>query len=181
MRKFALMIMAVLLSCSMTTTVFAENLKKDDVVYAKYGMRGKGKEIFWHNMGSLPVLVPAGSEVKVVAINAKKVVFMVGGSQYGLLAITSGWDKYFAKNKNEVDISKSSGTVAEGMSKEDVYAIKGCPSYVAWGVKSEFKSLQEVMASDTWYYNINSGRIEVLIKFSNGKVQSIDGHGSAKK
>lgn len=171
MKKLVLMVLAGLLSCTMVSMAFADGLKKGDVVYAKYGMRGKGKTIFWHNMSALPVVVPAGSEIKIVAINAKKVVFTVGGSEYVLAG--SQWDKYFSTNKGDVDASKIASPVTVGMSKADVYLIKGCPAYIGYGEKSDRHSLDEVFASNEWYYNVNTRLRDAVILFDNGVVKSI--------
>jgi len=183
MKKLVLMVLAGLLSCTMVSMAFADGLQKGDVVYAKYGMRGKGKTIFWHNMSALPILVPAGSEVKIVGINAKKVVFTSGSNKYTLATLTSQWDKYFVKNMSDVDVSKAaSGPVSVGMSKADVYLIKGCPAYIGYGELSNRHSLDEVFASNEWYYNVNSRLRDAVIYFDNGVVKSMaDRSKKAKK
>ena len=170
MRKFVLMILAVFLSCSMATMAFAENLKKGDVVYAKYSIRGKGKEVFWHNMSALPVLIPVGSEVKVDAINAAKIIIEVSGRKFMMVSNTAQWDKFFAKDKAELKATTAEGPVKDGMSKEEVYVVKGCPAYISEGDKSNTHSYAEIMQSDYWVYNANSRSKDMVVTFENGKV-----------
>ncbi len=180
MKKLGLLFLAVVVSFSISGAAFAENLKKGDVVYAKYSMRGKGKELFWHNMSSMPVVLPAGAEVTIVAIGPEKVVLENADKKLQLLANTVQWDKYFVMNKNDVKVADAT-EAKEGMSKEEVYSALGCPSYTGYGVKSYFKSMQDVMASDTWYYNATTKAIGVLVKFENGKVKSAEKYRAGKK
>lgn len=182
MRKFAGVLLAVLLGCSVATEAFADLLQKGDVVYAMYGMRGRDKEIYWHNMRALPVLVPAGTRATVVASTYGDISFQVGAVEYHLTATAIQWGKYFAKNIKAVNLEKASlENIAEGMSKEDVYVIKGCPAYVGSNIKSDRKSLDQVLKRDVWYYSNTTARIDTVVVFSNGKVQSIQVHGHNKK
>jgi len=171
MKKLVLMVLAGLLSFTMAGMAFAAGLQKGDVVFAKYGMRGKGKTIYWHNMSALPIVVPAGAEVKIVNINAKKVVFASNKTKYTLMALTNHLDKYFVKNQSEVS-KVDSGKIDVGMSKTDVYSIKGCPAYIGYGELSNSHSLDEVLASNEWYYNVNTRLREMVIYFDNGVVKS---------
>jgi hypothetical protein len=188
MKRGVLTVLALVVSVLISGVTFAENLKKGDVVFAKYSMRGHGKELFWHNMKSMPVLVPAGTELKVLAIGPEKVVLGKVNVdkaderiKFQMLANTAQWDKYFVMDKKDSSTSAENADIKEGMSKEEVYLTFGCPSYTGYGVKSYFKSMQEIMSSDTWYYNATTRALGVLIKFSDGKVKAIENYKAGKK
>ena len=56
------------------------------------------------------------------------------------------------------------------MTKEAVYASKGCPAYYAWGKKTENYSINKIMRSDKWYYMTSSRERDVMVTFNNGVV-----------
>ncbi|MBF0569806.1 MAG: hypothetical protein HQL18_03425 [Candidatus Omnitrophica bacterium] len=174
MKRVVLTVLALAVSIAVSGSAFAENLKKDDVVYAKYSIRGKGKDLYWHNISSLPVLVPAGAEVKIADVNVKQFVIETAGNKFWFTANTAQWDKYFVKNKNDASKAGDSAEVKEGMSKEEVYLAKGCPSFTARGEKTYSESMQDIMARDTWYYNATTKALGALIKFSNGRVYAVE-------
>lgn len=182
MKKSVVAIAAFFLSCSMGSLVFAGNLKKDDTVYARYALRGKGREVFWHNMSGMQVLVPAGTELKVDAVSPDAMVLVKvdDKKKIKLQADSVQWKKYFVTNKGDLKVNEATD-IKEGMAKEEIYAIWGCPSYTAYGVKSYLKSLDDILASDTWYYNVTTGAVGALVKFSNGRVSAVDNYKVAKK
>jgi len=176
MKKISLFLLVAFLVTEVFNAVYAEGLKKDDVLYARYGLRGEGNTIFYHNMSSCPIVIPLGTEVKVVGLNKDKItVQMVDDAKiYQILAFSNCWDKYFVRDKNEIGlesvsadkkISVKSSQVVEGMTKQEVYLSKGCPAYIGYAVKSYMHSFGEVMQSDVWYYNVNSRLKDAVITF----------------
>lgn len=140
--------------------------------------------IYYHNMRSKKRLIPVGTAVEIKHVGKKYIRFKIidSNKKYKLKALSAHFDKYFVKTKEELkleDISKEvmqeikNMNVKRGMTKNEVYISRGCPSYIAYGKKSWGRSLDQVMQSDTWYYNFNRRRIEMVVKFKDDIVVEI--------
>jgi hypothetical protein len=95
------------------------------------------------------------------------------------------WDKYFVKDKTQIGLEDFSsnekdkiinGEVVTGMTKKEAYASRGCPAYIAYGIKSNASTFGDIMQSDTWYYMKTSRAKDVLVKFENSVVSSIESY-----
>lgn len=181
MKKILLMVLVVFLWVVIFSAAYAEAIKKNDILFARYGLRGKGRTICFHNMSVDPVVIPLGTEVKVINVGKEKIVAqrVDNINKYTVLAFSDFWDKFFVRNKNDIGIEKVSADkkesvennqVVEGMTKEEVYLSKGCPAYIGYGVKSYMHPFREVMNSNIWYYNINSRVKDAVITFKDGNV-----------
>lgn len=181
MRKVLIIALVVFLGVGIFATTYAEGIKKEDILFARYGLRGSGSTIYFHNMSAISVVIPLGTEVKVVKVGKEEIVVqrVDNGSKYRVCALSAYWDKFFVRNRNEIGIDSVSASnkiavennqVIEGMTKEEVYLSKGCPAYIGYGVKSNAHSFEEVMKSDVWYYNVNSRLKDAVITFQDGKV-----------
>jgi len=181
MRKKLLIALVIFLGVGIFAAAYAEGVKKDDVLFARYGLRGDGNTIYFHNMKRSPIIIPIGTEVKVISVSKEKIVVqrVDNSKQYKVLAFSDFWDKFFVRNRNEIGLESVSADkrtvvdnnqVVEGMTKQEVYLSKGCPAYIGYGVKSNIHPLEEVMKSDIWYYNSNSRMKDAVITFENGHV-----------
>ena len=186
MRKLAFVLIAVVCCVSFIGSVYAAELQKGDMVYVRSNLRADGSTIFWHNMRIYKNLIPVGTEVKIHSCVGSRISFIVpdGKTTYRIVASANQWDKFFVKNKSEIRLDRvSSDTrskienceVVNGMSKEEVYASKGCPAYLAWGKTTERSSLTDIMQSDKWYYMNNSRGHDVMVTFQNGVVVKTGG------
>ena len=186
MKKLALVVLAVVCCVSFVSSVYAAALVKGDVVYVRSNLRAEGCKILWHNMRSMRELIPVGTEVKIKRSEGSLMTFVTTDTNktYYVYADSNQWDKFFVKNKNDIGLEKFSpdrkgqvehGDVTAGMSKEEVYASKGCPAYLAWGKTTERNSLNEIMQSDKWYYMTNTRGHDVMVTFANGVVVKTGG------
>jgi 3D (Asp-Asp-Asp) domain-containing protein len=180
MKRNALLVLGVVCCLYFACSSYAAALQKDETLFTRSNLRAEKGIIEWHNMRAMPQVIPVGTEVKVAAVGGDKIVFVRrdDNKKYVLKANSAQWDKYFVKDRSEIGLEKFSGKseVAIGMSKEEVYAAKGCPAYIAWGKKSFASSLSDVMQSNTWYYMVSSRGHDTLIKFENDVVVSIGGY-----
>lgn len=187
MRKACISVIIFLCGISMCCVAFAAPLQKGDMVFTRSYLRAKDKVIFWHNLSGVPEVVPAGTEVKISRAKGERIIFVRVDTNklYELVASAGQWEKYFVKDKQEVNIDALSpekkeqiaqGDVVNGMTKEEVYIAKGCPAYLAYGKKSFANSFADVMLSDTWYYMKTSRVRDVLIEFKDGVVSSINNY-----
>ena len=183
MKKLAFMVLAVICFVSFIDSTYAATLKGVDIVYARSNLRAQGDgEILWHNMRSFRGLCPVGTEVKITGYTDKVICFVTTETKKGYVVYAADpnqWDKFFVKNKNEIGLDKFSPDtkakvinceVANGMTKEEVYASKGCPAYLAWGKKTFKISFNEIIKSDKWYYMTNRHGQDVMVTFENGVV-----------
>jgi len=175
MKKNILLLLGVF-CVGLVGNVYADALKKQDVVVTRSNLYAKGRIVFWHNMNALTEVIPANTQVAIVESEGKKIVFLRidNTKQYILEANASQWDKYFVKDVKEIGVIKS--VLAVGMTKKEVYASMGCPAYIAYGVKSYVHSLTEIMQSDTWYYMQNKRQHGKLVKFEKDIAVSVENY-----
>lgn len=181
MTKLAMALLAVVCCISFTGSAYAATLVKGDVVYVRSNLHAEGSKILWHNMRSFRVLIPVGTEVRIKRSGGSLMTFVTtdANKTYYVYADSNQWDKFFVKDKKEIGLDRLSpngkeqvekGDVEVGMSKEEVYASKGCPAYSAWGMKTEGISFDSIMRSDKWYYMVSSRGHDVMVTFANGVV-----------
>lgn len=181
MRRAILALLAVMCLIGFTVNAYAEGLVRGDIAYVRSNLRAEGYKIVWHNMSSLKGLIPVGTEVKIKGSSGGLITFVTNDTNktYYIYASSERWDKFFVKNKKDIGLDGLSPDqkkqvencdVLVGMTKDEVYASKGCPAYIAWGVKSESKSFAEIMQSDKWYYMTSSRGHDVMATFQDGKV-----------
>ncbi len=186
MKKLVFVLLAVICFVNFTGSAHAATLIKGDVVYARSNLRADGCKIFYHNMCALGELVPVGTEVKIKESTSREIAFVTTdiNKTYYIYADSAQWGKYFVKDKNEIGLDKFSPDVrakvmncevANGMTKEEVYASKGCPAFSAWGYKTEKSSLADIMESNKWYYLVTSRGHDVMVTFENGVVTKTGG------
>lgn len=185
MRKLLLVLMCLCFCGCSTPFVKMNDVGFNDTLYARSNLLVKGSTIYYHNMRVLKNVIPVGTEVKVLNFSNHVLVFSQVGTnkKYRLLAETGYYDKYFVKNKQDIGLDKMSSIVLEnvknmkvvkGMTKEEVLASYGCPAYIGWGDESLRHPLKSLLASDTWYYNVNTRDRDCLIGFKNGVVETIE-------
>ena len=182
MRKLTFVLLAVICFFSSINSVSAATLARGDIVYARSNLRAQTSgEILWHNMRSFRGLVPVGTKVKIIQGAGSVITFVTIDTNkvYMVYANSSQWDKFFVKDKSEIGLDKFSPDmkakvvnceVVNDMTKEEVYASKGCPAYKAWGEKTFKISFNEIMKSDKWYYMTNRHGHDVMVTFANGVV-----------
>lgn len=181
MKRVLSIILAIFIGMTFFVASYAEVIKKNDILFARYGLRGEGSAIYFHNMNTMAVLIPLGTEIKVIGTRKEQIIVqrVDNGKKYHVYALSDFWDKFFVHNKNDIGMERVSkdkitlvenNQVIEGMTKEEVYLSKGCPAYIGYGVKSMAHSFEEVMKSDNWYYNVSSRKRDAVITFENGKV-----------
>ena len=186
MCKLAFVLLMVICFVSFIGSAYASTLVKGDVVYTRSNLRAEGSKIFWHNMRSLRGLVPVGTKVSIERSAGGVITFVTTDTNktYHVYADSRLWDKYFVKDKEEIGLEGLSpdkkdqvekGNVVVGMTKEEVYASKGCPAYIAWGEESERIPLAEIMLYNKWYYLATSRAHDVMVIFANGVVVATGG------
>ena len=186
MKRLALVLFIVVCCASFIGNAYAGALIKGDVVYTRSSLRAEGNKIFFHNMRSLRELIPVGTEAKITKCEGGIIGFNVidTNKTYYVYANSEQWDKFFVKDRKEIGLDKFSPDakakvmnceISNGMTKEEVYASKGCPAYIAWGKTTERNSLADIMRSDKWYYNISSRGHDVMVTFENGVVVKTGG------
>ena len=186
MKKLILILLGVVCCVSFISSAYAAKLKRGDVVYARSNLRSKVDLISWHSMGSSPIVVPVGTEVSIKA-RGHGIAFVVTDTNnwYSIDTETgTKWDKFFVKDKKEIGLESlpsdkrsqiENGIITVGMTKEEVYASRGCPAYIAWGKTTERSSFADIMQSDKWYYMKNQRGKDVMVVFNNGVVAKIGG------
>ena len=181
MKKLALVLVAIVCCVSFIGSAYSSELVKGEAVYVRSNLHVDGNKIAWHNMRIFKTVIPVGTEVKIKGVMGGLITFVTTDTNktYYVYADSRQWDRYFVKYKKDIGLENLSadkkdqvekGGVVAGMSKEEVYASKGCPAYIAWGKTSEKNSLAEIMQSDKWYYMNNSRGHDVMITFGNGVV-----------
>ena len=186
MRKLGLVVLVFFYCLSFVHNACASTLQKGETAYARSNLRLDANVIWWHNMSAFQVKVPVGTEVKITDCAGSTIAFVSKNTNKTLYVVAPSklWDKYFVKDQKEIGLEKLSPdrkdqvekcAVLNGMTKEEVYASKGCPAYNAWGNKTENISLNEIMQSDKWYYNSDTRRQDVMVTFLNGVVVKVGG------
>ncbi|MDP3696879.1 MAG: hypothetical protein Q8R55_02495 [Candidatus Taylorbacteria bacterium] len=186
MRKLAFVLLAVVCCVSFIGSVYAAALEKGEMVYVRSNLHADGNVVFWHNMRIFKTVIPVGTEVKIERSSGGRTTFVTVDTTktFRVVADTNQWDKFFVKERREIGLDRLSsstktkvenGEVVNGMTKEEVYASKGCPAYIAWGKTTEKKSLADIMQSDKWYYMNNSRGHDVMVTFENGAVVKTGG------
>lgn len=187
MKKLAFVVLAVVCFTSFIGSVYAAALAKGDVVYVRSNLHVDGNKILWHNMRVYKEVIPVGTEAKIKNVSGSVVSFVKTGDSktYYVYADSSKWNKFFVKDRKDIGLDGLSldmknkvenSEVVAGMTKEEVYASKGCPAYIAWGKTSERNTLDEIMQSDKWYYMTNSRGHDVMVTFANGVVVKTGGY-----
>jgi len=182
MKKLAFVLLVAVCCVSFISNTCAAALQKGDIVYVRSNLHANGGTIFWHNMKMYKTIIPAGTEVKM----SSRTTFVTvdTNKSFTVVANADQWDKFFVKDRNEIGLDKLSSDmkttidnceVTNGMTKEEVYASKGCPAYIAWGLKTKDKSFADIMQSDKWYYNFNARGQDVMVTFQNGVVVKTGG------
>ena len=186
MRKLVFVSFVVICLVSFMDSAYAAALVQGDVVYTRSNLHVDGSKIFWHNMCAYRELVPVGTEVKIKGVSGDVITFVPTNAKktYYVYADSNKWDKFFVKDKKEIGLEKLSpdrkgqvenGEVVNGMTKEEVYASKGCPAYSAWGKKTASDTFNSIMQSNKWYYNKNTHRQDAMVTFANGVVVKVGG------
>lgn len=187
MRKLTLVLFVAVCCMSFIVSAYADTLKKGETVYVRSNLRPDGGKIYYHNMSGFSKVIPAGTEVKIRETRATSggaIVFtrIDTNKKYTLVANSKQWDKFFVKDKKEIGLDTFSSDnkekveksgVSIGMTKEEVYASKGCPAYTAWGYATEKSDLANIMQSNKWYYMASSRGHDVMVTFENGVVSKI--------
>lgn len=186
--KKTLMTVAVLLTGIMLLgqVSFAEELGlKGQTLCARSNLKAKGRTVYFHNMTKEKDVIPVGSEATIVSTGNRTIKFKVPGSDktYRLTDQPAVYAKYFVKDKSELGLDKLSPQmkqtidnmeVNEGMTKDEVLMSKGCPAYIGYGIKSWGHTLGELMASNTWYYNQDTKKRDMIVSFEDDKVTNIE-------
>ena len=186
MRKLALAVLVVVCGLGFIGSVYAAALEKGETVYTRSNLRLDGNTIFWHNMSALRGRLPVGTEAKIEKCTGGSIVFVTNDTNksYRIAANSGKWNKFLVKDKKEIGLDGISsdkrsqienGEAAAGMTKEAVYASRGCPAYIAWGKTSERKTFDDIMKSDTWYYMANSRGHSTMVTFADGIVAKTGG------
>ena len=160
---------------------FDKKVLKDQELFTRTNLKVKGRVVFFHNMSELKKNIPFGTAVKIIGCGSKKIRFQVieSGKKYVVTDRPAVYSKYFVKNIQDIGMDGISAEakanienmiIVPGMTKKEVYTSKGCPAYIAHGEKSWGHTLDEIMARDTWYYNANTRRREMIVKFKDDKV-----------
>jgi len=186
MKKLAVVLLAIVCCVVLADSVYAVALQKGETVYVRSNLHVDGNTIFWHNMSIFRRIIPVGTPVKIEKSVGGRIVFNTPDSNktYRVVADSKQWDKFFVKNKSEIGLDTVSpgkkgeidkGKVSIGMTKQEVYASRGCPAYLAWGKTTEQSSFDSIMKSDKWYYMTNSRGHDLMVTFQNGNVVKIGG------
>ena len=173
-----------------------EFFTKGQKLFTRTNLRTNGEKIFFHNFSLSPGFIPVGTSLIVKKVGrtnsvSKKVVgkdtiqfqLIDNLKTYTLKVLPEHYDKYFVEDIKEIELENINNdamlkikemTVAPGMTKKEVYISRGCPSYIAYGDISLSHTLDQIMKSDTWYYNSKKRSIEMLVKFENNVVVEIE-------
>jgi len=187
MRKYVLA--AVCLICALfffSSVSFSAGDKplKGEKFFTRTNLKNKGMLIFFYNMSKVSEIIPVGTAVEMKGFSAKVIRFKKesGKKTYRITDRPAVYRKYFVNKEDEIGLETMSDKakaaiklmqVYEGMTKNEVLVSKGCPAYIDVGVKSWGKTLEQIMASNSWYYNVDSRRREMIISFENGIISTI--------
>jgi len=187
MRKYVLV--AVCSICALfffSSVSFSAGNKplKGEKFFTRTNLKNKGRLVFFYNMSKVTKIIPAGTAVEIRGSSAKIIRFKKedGKKTYKITDRPAVYRKYFVSDKDEIGLETMSDKakaaiklmqVYEGMTKNEVLVSKGCPAYIAHGEKSWGKTLEQLMASNSWYYNVDTRRREMIISFENGVASTI--------
>ena len=189
MRKaIALVLCALFLAVIFSdySVAFDARTLKGQELYARSNLKAKGSIVYFHNMSALKTTIPYGTAVAITGATKRRIRFYTieSGKKYTLLEDSALYGKYFVKKLNDIGIDGINAKTKEdienmkavpGMTKKEVFVSKGCPAYIAFGEKSSKKTFDQIMESDSWYYNTNSRGREVIVNFKDSRVSDIIG------
>ena len=169
---------------SNSSFAFERSSLKGEELFTRTNLKARGRTVFFHNMTKEKDIIPVGSKVLIKGTSSKTIKFKLIGEEktYRLTDRPNVYGKYFVKNINEIGLSAVSAkakaaidgmSIYTGMTKDEAFTSKGCPAYIGHGIKSWGHTLDEVMQSDTWYYNEDTRRRSMIVEFKNGKVSNI--------
>ncbi|MBL7130936.1 MAG: hypothetical protein ISS45_06015 [Candidatus Omnitrophica bacterium] len=183
-KMIILMLCAMLASGVLSNSLSAMDAKaiEGEELFTRTNLKAQGSKVFFQNMSKLKGFIPVGTAVGITKVGKQYIKFKVldTGKQYKLEALSDFYDRYFVKNIDDVGLQNinektmqyvNNMQVEPGMTKEEVYISRGCPAFIGWGIKSWFATLDEIMSSNTWYYNAGTSKIEMLVIFENGVVK----------
>ena len=153
--------------------------------YTRSNLKANGSTIYFHNMTNVGQRIPAGTEVVIIGAGTKYIKFNLPGGErkYKLEVRSSDYDKYFVEDVASLQIEglnkKTKGRFVGmvpslGMTKDEVYIIRGCPAWIGPGQKAWYYTFDQVMDSNQWYYNKNKGTGEMIVHFQNDVVSEIE-------
>ena len=190
MKKITTLVLCVMFASALFSVSLLANDAKDligQTVFTRTNLKNQGRTIYFHNMSKTKGFIPVGTPVIIKSIAKDNIRFQLAEGDaecktYIVKALSAYYDRYFVKSTAEIGLKKMSSSargniktmvVVPGMTKEEVYVSRGCPAFIDWGVKSWAFPLDEIMESDTWYYNAGTSKIEMLVTFKNGVVAEI--------
>ena len=162
----------------------AEQPKKGDVFFTRTNLKASGGQIYFHNLSANKGFIPVGTQVRVQKVTKAHITIetVTDKATYDMAVFVDKFDKYFVKNVDEIGLNKISHQYMEriksmkidyGMTKEEVFISRGCPSFIGRGEKTYAISLENIMQSDIWYYNQGSSRVETRVEFKDGVVSKV--------
>jgi len=187
MKKASVLVLCmafVMVASSLSLLTSNAEVFKGEELFTRSNLKAKGNTIFFHNMSKLKGFIPAGTAVEITKAGRNFVSFKVleNGKRYLIKEPSRYSAKFFVKSLKEIGLEKMSKETKEnignmsaekGMTKKEVFTAKGCPAYVAQGERSMRHSLDQIMDSDTWFYNLDSRGRESIVTFQNGVVISV--------
>ena len=187
MKKASVLVLCmafVMVASSLSLLTSNAEVFKGEELFTRSNLKAKGNTIFFHNMSKLRGFIPAGTAVEITRSSRYSIRFKVleSGKRYIISEPSQYSAKFFVKDLKEIGLEKMNEKTKEnirnmsaekGMTKKEVFTAKGCPAYVAHGEKSRHHSLDQIMDSDTWFYNLDSRGRESIVTFQNGVVTSV--------
>lgn len=187
MKKFIAVVSCLVCALLIFSSVsFATEGKpvKGEKFFTRTNLKNKGTTIFFHNMSKVKGTIPVGTPVTIKSAGGNAIRFKIDGEKktYVIKDRATLYDKYLVSSKDEIGLQNMSDKVKaavkamvvyEGMTKNEVFVSKGCPAYIGHGEKSERKTLEELMASNSWYYNMDTRAREMIITFTDGDASTI--------
>lgn len=186
MKRLVILTICMLFLFSDRLLAVDAGLLKGQKLYTRTNLTREGKVIYFHNMSQFKSSFPVGTAVVIADGTGwgDQIMFKLvqNGWYYVLYVQPQEYDKYFVKDINDIGLQSMSKevldhinnmSVARGMTKKEVYISRGCPSYIGYGVKSYGHALDQVMESNTWYYNRTTRKIEMLVTFKDDVVESV--------
>lgn len=188
MRKVLILVLYVVTACLLHNNLFASDgaLLKGQTLYTRTNLTREGKLIYFHNMSHSKSVIPVGAAVVITEGTGwgNQIMFRLVQNNwlYILYVSPQEYEKYFVRDTKEIGLHSFSKEVldningmliAPGMTKKEVYISRGCPSYIGYGIKSCGHTLDQIMESNTWYYNRTTRKIEMLVTFKDGVVVEV--------
>jgi len=150
----------------------------------------KGNVISFTNYYQRGTFVPAGTECTIKDISKNAITFIANGREYKLAEwlidtsdakIKSSFNKFFAKNREEIGLNKInptfyngviSGFEAIGMTKEEILLCLGYPAYLGRKDPTNDDEREAILSLNEWYY-LKSRFRKILLIFREGKLYKI--------